>query len=361
MEIRPLTKSEQKYTYAQSMQIQGKTGSVGHLRGYFEKDGNGLFTSWENHIERLNTDAFREELDDAVNALRSEGYGLLKDRFAMSRYAAQYPESGFEGNCGTVYGFRAETENYAFLFRCSPVQGDYNFYCFCYRKEWLDSHIKKAEQGIRFIDSRYHDLFRIADGEQIVITAEWGEKWEHTCRFIDECHTEIGPSLYHICQFAEIMERNGSTYEPARAEERQPEEKEEKPEGILELETCFGTTENVVLDVNTYADNKSLYVGLTSISCGEPEPYGDVTVNLAANVPPYCAFVDTNNMPELERFLVENRLAEFTGLQQESGYCTYPLYLFNAEKMREYCPDGMAAYERQNGLDKKPGRKEKNR
>ena len=46
---------------------------------------------------------------------------------------------------------------------------------------------------------------------------------------------------------------------------------------------------------------------------------------------------------------------------QKSGYCSYPLYQFNAEKMRRLCPDGMAAYERENGLDKKPGKKEKSR
>ena len=33
MEIRALTQPEQKYTYAQSMQLEGQTGCIGHLRG----------------------------------------------------------------------------------------------------------------------------------------------------------------------------------------------------------------------------------------------------------------------------------------------------------------------------------------
>lgn len=33
MDIRPLTPTEQKYTYAQSMQLEGQTGTIGHLRG----------------------------------------------------------------------------------------------------------------------------------------------------------------------------------------------------------------------------------------------------------------------------------------------------------------------------------------
>lgn len=85
-------------------------------------------------------------------------------------------------------------------------------------KEWLDRHIGNAEKGIRFIDSNYKELFRIPDGGKIVIHYAWGEKMERSCRFIDEYHTEIGNDLYHICQFAELMERNGHTYEPKSAE-----------------------------------------------------------------------------------------------------------------------------------------------
>lgn len=365
MEIRPLTEAERKYAYTQSMQIQGQTGCIGHLRGDFARNGNGFFTSWDNHREQWKTNEFKAELDDVINALRSDEYGLLKNRSAMGRYAAQYPESHFQGNYCTEYGFRAETEKHAFLIRCNPTPGDYNFYCYCYVKEWLDQHISKAEKGIRFINSRYDELFRIKDGGKIKIRYSDGEEQERVCRYIDEYHMEVGSNLFHICQFAEIMEQNGSEYAPVKPEIVQTEEKEqvqeEKTEGTLELKTQFGTTENVTLTVNTYGNNNSLYVGMTTVEDGFPEPYGDVTVNLLSSVPPYCAFVDTNNMPELEEFLVKNGIAGFTGLMQKSGYCSYPLYQFNAEKMRGLCPDGMAAYEQENGLVKKPEKKEKSR
>ena len=74
--------------------------------------------------------------------------------------------------------------------------------------------LSRAEQGIRFIDPHYKELFRIPDGGKIIITYEWGEKAEKSCRYIDEYHTEIGNSLYHICEFAERMGKNGHTYEP---------------------------------------------------------------------------------------------------------------------------------------------------
>lgn len=119
--------------------------------------------------------------------------------------------------------------------------------------EWLDHHIRKAEKGIRFINSRYSELFRIADGEKIEVTNSVGEKSEYVCYYIDEYHTEVGNNLYHICQFAEIMERNGSEYTPVEPETVQAEEKEqgqeEKTEGTLELKTRFGNTQNVTLEV----------------------------------------------------------------------------------------------------------------
>ena len=42
MEIRALTPAEQKYTYAQSMQLEGQTSNIGHLRGDFASSGYGF-------------------------------------------------------------------------------------------------------------------------------------------------------------------------------------------------------------------------------------------------------------------------------------------------------------------------------
>ena len=39
IKTRPLTPTEQKYTYAQSMQLEGQTGTIGHLRGDFATTG----------------------------------------------------------------------------------------------------------------------------------------------------------------------------------------------------------------------------------------------------------------------------------------------------------------------------------
>lgn len=68
-------------------------------------------------------------------------------------------------------------------------------------------------KDIRFIDSNYKDLFRIPDGGCIQIHFPY-ETVVKPCTFIDEYHTQIGCTVFHICQFAEIMERNGASYMP---------------------------------------------------------------------------------------------------------------------------------------------------
>lgn len=67
-------------------------------------------------------------------------------------------------------------------------------------------------KDIRFIDSHYKDLFRIPDGGCIQIQYP-DETVVKPCKFIDEYHTQVGFNVFHICQFAEIMERNGATYQ----------------------------------------------------------------------------------------------------------------------------------------------------
>lgn len=114
---------------------------------------------------------------------------------------------------------------------------------------------------------------------------------------------------------------------------------------MMKLHSRFGDDYEVSLEISRYLNNGCIYIGLVRDEDGFPEPYGDLTVNLEGRVPDYCGYVDLNNMPELERFVEENDLGEFTGLVKRSGYCEYPLYLFNADKLREMCPDGMQVYE----------------
>ena len=69
-------------------------------------------------------------------------------------------------------------------------------------------------KAIRFIDSAYNTKFEIPDGGAILIKTDRHKK-VYRCHYLDAYHFQISNSIFHICQFAEIMERNGTTYEPA--------------------------------------------------------------------------------------------------------------------------------------------------
>ncbi|MCL2299051.1 MAG: hypothetical protein FWC27_02750 [Firmicutes bacterium] len=73
------------------------------------------------------------------------------------------------------------------------------------------------DKQIRFIDPQYKTLFTIPDGGSIVISYPDGEERVAECKHLDECHTAVDGDCYHICQFAEIMQRCGATYEPETA------------------------------------------------------------------------------------------------------------------------------------------------
>ena len=167
----------------------------------------------------------------AVCSIKIDGVlheiSTVSGRKAMSSYCYSTPDSSFNDD-RNHYGIRLDTEKYSYLMRFNPNRGEYNLYCYCYQKEWLNSHLKNAERGIRFIDPHYQEQFRIADGEKISIKLGDGKTMERTCRYIDDYHLEVGTNLYHICEFAELCERNGHTVEPAAKENTKPAKDKEK-------------------------------------------------------------------------------------------------------------------------------------
>lgn len=214
MNFRVLQPTERNYTYSQSQQISMQTGCIGHLRADMDSNGEGFFSSWDDFRKDLKTQEFKDEFDAVINELRKDG-NILRNRGTLSKYCFSTPESAF-GN-DREYGVRVDTEKYAYLMRLNPYKGEYNLYCYCYRRDWLDHHLAQAERGIRFIDSHYKEIFRIPDGDQVRITTTDSEKLDRTCRYIDDYHVEVGRNLYHICEFAERMEQAGNTVVPLRS------------------------------------------------------------------------------------------------------------------------------------------------
>lgn len=141
---------------------------------------------------------------------------MLQDRETLGKFCNMHPEWAMSDD-RAYYGVRVDTTNYAYMIRLTPRQGDYNIYCHCYKREWLDKHLENAERGIRFIDPHYNEKFVLADGDKVLITYSDRTTAERTCRYIDDYHLEVGSQVFHICEFAERMEQNGNAVIPLRA------------------------------------------------------------------------------------------------------------------------------------------------
>lgn len=119
---------------------------------------------------------------------------------------------------------------------------------------------------IRFIDSQYNELFRIKDGEIITVKFPDDTSLDRKCKYIDDYHTEIGSNVFHICEFAEVMERNGSTYRPKDMSEYELEKIEQN-----EFEFMFAQNKSDKLNrgcvcyIRCYFDN-SVYERLQTDS-----------------------------------------------------------------------------------------------
>ncbi len=215
--LRPMTETERMYCYSQSAQIEGQTGLIGHLRGDMGYDGSGFFTSWTDHRPDLKSNEFKLEFDAMINALRFDPAfgGILKNLSSLTRYCHNHPTSAFTDNYYTDFGFRADTEKYSYFLRLNGREKDYNLYCYAYYRPWLEQHMEKAKSGIRFITPRYEEKFRLPDGGRIRVTDSEGKIRETSCRYLDEYHMETaGGNIFHIAEYAEMLQANGITVEP---------------------------------------------------------------------------------------------------------------------------------------------------
>lgn len=214
--LRPATVAERLYAYDQDSQISGVTGRIGNLRMDFG-DGTEWYSTFNDYRADLKSDTFRTDLNTVINGLREKG-GLLQNLSSMRKVCyAQSDLTAMQNASREEYCFRADTTEHSFIIRCIPHKGDYNAYVWCYQKERLNRHLEKSENGIRFITSSYGEKFRIPDGDRIQETNSDGQKHTFTCRYYDDYHVSIGRTIWHICQYAEVTERNHISVIPLRS------------------------------------------------------------------------------------------------------------------------------------------------
>ena len=86
-------------------------------------------------------------------------------------------------------------------------------------------------------------------------------------------------------------------------------------------------------------------MGGTAVQLVEEDgcPFATLTVNLGFHLPEELAFIDTNNLPDAEKFIAENDLGTATGVVVESGFCSYPQYHLDLDRIKALADEPFVA------------------
>lgn len=127
----------------------------------------------------------------------------------------------------------------------------------------------------------------------------------------------------------------------------------------LEIKTSIGDMEEVRVEISSYQSNGGIHISLTSLGGELAETSNDVTVDLGGSAIDYGGYLDTVKFPELESFITENGIGEYTGFSRRSGLHEYPFYVFNSKRLQELCEEDVTQYEQ--SLKRKEEAEEKQR
>ena len=85
--------------------------------------------------------------------------------------------------------------------------------------------------------------------------------------------------------------------------------------------------------INKYRNNDNTYVGLIT---KDGEPFADLTVNIS-KLNENVGAIDTNNLPFALDILNKYKLVKGDKIGElRSGFCTYPVYELDMDKVKEY-------------------------
>ena len=331
---------EEEYLFYSDAEKDAERGCIGHLRGDFGRSGKEFHTDWSDHAGAKDhkNEVFQKELKDLIELLRMD---VLADCSRMLSYCCEHKECrNAHSHTDSCWGFRILTENYVYYLRCTPVLGDVNFYCYAYHRETLFASLAK-ERGL------LPHCFDRLDGK--LITIFLGETGYYPMPLhIDEAslaelNREIGATKAQLAAM-----KCGSMYgwnvpgaDPKSYDEDghlipdQPT-KEARKTNYLRLHS-YGQTYAVAFGIEHYSENGNLALEMSyKNEDNMDEPFTMLTVNLSEKCAPNCAYVDTNDNPWAESFIAEHGLGVPTGRTRRSGFCEYPEYAFDMQKIEQH-------------------------
>ena len=105
------------------------------------------------------------------------------------------------------------------------------------RRIWEPEMLPK---DIRLINSHYDDLYRIPDGGVIQVDYPDGRSFTARVEHLDDYHFDMGGlgNVFHICQFAEVMERNHADFYPEIQTQDEQAAWELGGKGYLAIQSC---------------------------------------------------------------------------------------------------------------------------
>ena len=166
LSIRSIKPEEIQFSYTQSQNDNIESGCIGFLRGDFDTNGKGFYSTWEDKVSESKTESFKREFDTVINSLRF-GYGeLLKDRGSLSSYCHKHPEGVIEGNYTKEYGFRVDTDEHSYILRCNATKGDYNFYIYAYDRSIFEKHLDEIAGEKMSTAELNEKLYELMSAEQ---------------------------------------------------------------------------------------------------------------------------------------------------------------------------------------------------
>lgn len=106
------------------------------------------------------------------------------------------------------------------------------------RRIWDDPTIPKDD--IRLINSHYDALYRLPNHGIVQIDFPDGRSYTSRVEYLDDHHFDLGElgNVYHICQFAEVMERNHAAYYPEIQTQDEEGAWELGGKGYLVIQSC---------------------------------------------------------------------------------------------------------------------------
>jgi hypothetical protein len=126
-ELRAAESTENGLFYRLEDEQAERHGAIGYMRTDFGRSGREFWPTWFDTQKGLKTDVFKQELNDVIDSLRNDGEKPpFSSRTNLQEYCVGNPAYPLANN---ALGFKIQTLNYTYAFRCAPSAGDYDVYC----------------------------------------------------------------------------------------------------------------------------------------------------------------------------------------------------------------------------------------